>query len=103
VAGRLDRWHDRSLRDFARWLTETMVDRSQRLALAKARLDPRKGVLKIPTRVHLRDDLLFRDSAETAGSASLRWDQLAGILAGMGLLARAGEVWKIGDRGDLIA
>ncbi|MDO3686502.1 hypothetical protein [Micromonospora sp. C28ISP2-4] len=103
LADQLDRWHDRSLRDFARWLADTMVDRSQRLALAKARLDPRKGVLKIPTRVHLRDDLLFRDSDETAGSASLRWDQLAGILAGMGLLARTDAVWGIGDRGDLIA
>lgn len=103
LATQLDTWAHRPLRDFARWLTDVMLDRSQRLALAKARPDRRTGILKIPTRVHTRDDLVFRDSAESAGAAALRWDQLAGILAGMGLLERVDGVWRTGPRGDLVA
>ena len=64
-----------------------MLNRSQRLALRKARPDARTGVLKIPTRVHLRDGFVFRDSDERRRAASLRLDQLAGVLAGAGLLA----------------
>ena len=103
MADQLETWNDRSVRDFARWLTNVMLNRSQRLALRKARLDPRKGIFKIPTRVYLRDELVFRDSAETGGDASLRWDQLAGILAGAGLLASDQGTWVLGPRGDLLA
>ncbi|GAB3137194.1 hypothetical protein GCM10027290_02480 [Micromonospora sonneratiae] len=102
LAAQLDRWKPRSLRDFARWLAEVMLNRSQRLALAKARRDPRSGTLKIPTRVHTRDEFVFRDSVESSGGAALRWDQLAGILAGAGLLSRVDGVWTLGPRGDLI-
>ncbi|GAA0276341.1 hypothetical protein [Cryptosporangium japonicum] len=103
LADRLDEWADRPLRDFACWLTEVLLSRSQRLALRKARLDTKRGVLKVPTRVHLRDDFVFRDSAESGGPASLRCDQLVGILAGVGLFARSGDRWTLGPRGDLIA
>ena len=96
-------WHGRSVRDFARWLADIMVNRSQRLALRKARPDARTGVLKIPSRVHLRDRFIFRDSREGGGQASLRLDQLAGVLAGAGLLASDDDAWVIGPRGDLLA
>ena len=66
-------------------------------------LDREKGIFKIPTRVYLRDEFVFCDSAETGGPASLRLDQLAGILAGMGLLAREAGIWALGPRGDLLA
>jgi hypothetical protein len=103
LARQAEMWHDQPVRDFARWLAEVMVNRSQRLALRKARPDPRTGVLKIPSRVHLRDRFIFRDSAEGGGQASLRLDQLAGVLAGVGLLARDDDTWVIGPRGDLLA
>jgi hypothetical protein len=103
MADRLGAWSDRPVRDFARWLAEVMLNRSQRLALRKARPDARTGVLKIPTRVYLRDGFVFRDSEEAGGPASLRWDQLVGILAGVGLLARDGGTWRLGPRGDLLA
>ena len=103
MASQLDAWNDRSVRDFASWLTDVMLNRSQRLALRKARPDVKKGILKIPTRVYLRDGFVFCDSAETGGPASLRLDQLAGILAGMGLLAREAGIWALGPRGDLLA
>jgi hypothetical protein len=103
LAGQLDAWNDRSVRDFASWLTDVMLNRSQRLALRKARPDVKKGILKIPTRVYLRDGFVFCDSAETGGPASLRLDQLGGILAGMGLLAREAGTWALGQRGDLLA
>ena len=103
LASQADIWRDRPLREFARWLTDVMVNRSQRLALRKARPDARIGVLKIPSRVHLRDQFIFRDSREGGGQASLRLDQLAGVLAGAGLLARGDDTWVIGPRGDLLA
>ena len=103
LASQVDMWHDRPVRDFARWLAEVMVNRSQRLALRKARPDVKTGVLKIPSRVHLRDRFIFRDSPEGGGQASLRLDQLAGVLAGAGLLARDDDTWVIGPRGDLLA
>ena len=103
MANQLDAWNDRSVRDFARWLADVMLNRSQRLALRKAKLDLKKGIFKIPTRVYLRDEFVFRDSDETGGDASLRWDQLAGILAGTGLLAREQGDWALGPRGDLLA
>jgi hypothetical protein len=95
VAGQVDAWRDRPVRDFARWLAGVMVNRSQRLALRKARPDARTGVVKIPTRVYLRDGFIFRDSAESGGQASLRLGQLAGVLAGTGLLTRDDGRWAL--------
>jgi hypothetical protein len=104
LASQVDDWRDQSVRDFARWLTELMINRSQRLALRKATPDRKTGVLKIPSRVYLRDGFLFRDSSEGGGQASLRLDQLAGILAGVGLLTRDAQGhWAVGPRGDLLA
>lgn len=102
LAGQVDAWRDRPVRDFARWLVDVMVNRSQRLALRKARPDARTGVLKIPSRVYLRDGFVFRDSRETGGQASLRLGQLAGVLAGVGLLAQEDGRWVVGPRGDLL-
>jgi hypothetical protein len=103
LADRLVEWHDIPLKDYARWLTESMLNRSQRLALRKARFDPRKGQIRIPTRVFLRDDFVFRDSTETGGQASLRLGQAASILAGVGLLGHAEGRWTGGPRGSLLA
>lgn len=104
LASQVDGWRDQSVRDFARWLTELMINRSQRLALRKARPNRKTGSLKIPSRVYLRDGFLFRDSSEGGGQASLRLDQLAGTLAGVGLLTRDAQGhWATGPRGDLLA
>lgn len=104
LASQVDDWGDQSVRDFARWLTELMINRSQRLALRKARPDRKTGALRIPSRVYLRDGFLFRDSSEGGGQASLRLDQLAGVLAGVGLLTREAQGhWAAGPRGDLLA
>jgi hypothetical protein len=103
LAGQADAWRDRPVRDFARWLADVMVNRSQRLALRRATRDASTGVLKIPSRVYLRDGFFFRDGAEEGGAASLRVDQVAGVLAGAGLLTRSGGIWAIGPRGDLLA
>jgi hypothetical protein len=101
LAVQVDVWRDRPVRDFARWLAEIMINRSQRLASRKTRPD-KNGVLKVPSRVYLRDGFIFRDSPETGGRPSLRLGQLAGVLAGVGLLARDGDGWHVGPRGDLL-
>lgn len=101
LADQVDTWRDRSVRDFARWLTEVMINRSQRLASRKARPD-KTGVLKIPSRVYLRDGFIFRDSPETGGRPSVRLGQLAGVLAGVGLLVRDADRWVVGPRGEFL-
>jgi hypothetical protein len=103
LASQADARCDQSVRDFARWLADLMINRSQRLALRKARPDRKTGILKIPSRVYLRDDFIFRGSSEGGGQVSLRLDQLAGILAGVGLLTRDEQGhWAVGPRGDLL-
>jgi hypothetical protein len=91
LAAQADDWRDRSVRDFARWLADVLVNRSQRLAL------------RVPSRVRLHDGFVFARPPEGSGPASLRLGQLAGVLAGTGLLKRAGDVWAVGPRGDLLA
>jgi len=103
LAARAEEWRDRPIGDFARWLAEVMLNRSQRLAWRKARPDRKTGEVKIPTRVHLRDGFVIRGSDETGGATSLRLDQLAGVLAGAGLLAVEDGRWTAGPRGDLLA
>jgi len=103
LADRVEEWRDRPIRDFARWLAEVMLNRSQRLAWRKARPDRRTGEVRIPTRVYLRDGFVIRGSDETGGATSLRLDQLAGVLAGAGLLAVDDGRWTTGPRGDLLA
>jgi hypothetical protein len=102
LAQQLDTWADRPLRDFGRHLTELLINRSQRLALVKARPNPRTGVLQVPTRLLTRDNYLFTQGAEGRGEASLRLAQLARITAGMGLLDGNGDTWKPGPRSHLL-
>jgi hypothetical protein len=103
LAARMEDWADQPVRDFGRWLADVMVNRSQRLALAKARPDARTGVLKIPTRVHLKDDYIYRDSSEAGGPASLRLRQLLNIAGGMGLFKPKDDgAWTLGSHGDLL-
>lgn len=102
LSSRLDDWADRPMPDFTRWLADVMINRSQRLALAKARPNAKDGIMKIPTRIHLRDGFIFKDSPESGGPASLRLDQLASICGGMGLFDRSQGRWARGPRGDLL-
>lgn len=99
VASRLTEWADRSLRDFARDLTGLLLDRAQRISFAKATRDRNTGLLKIPSRVHLRDEWVFKDSDEGAGPVSLRWEQLSTVLAEAGVVARRDGRWLVTERG----
>lgn len=85
IAARTAEWKHRSIRDFARWLTEVLVVRSQRIALRKARFNRSTGTFQVPERVFLRDGLLFRDSTEFGGPVGFRWDPLSSVLVGAGL------------------
>lgn len=102
LAARATEWADRPVRDFARWLTDIMLDRAQRIALKKAVPNSRSGRWQVPTRVHLRDDFVFKTSDEGGGPASLRLGQLAGIASGMGLLSADDSRWLPGERADLL-
>ncbi len=95
-------WRDRPLADFARHLTHLLVNRSQRLALAKARPDRTTGWIQVPTRLLTRDEYLFTHGSEGRGSASLRLGQLARITAGTGLFDGNGDRWAAGSRAELL-
>ncbi len=95
-------WQDRPLAEFARHLTHLLVNRSQRLALAKARPDRTTGWIQVPTRLLTRDEHLFTHGSEGRGSASLRLGQLGRITAGTGLFNGNGDCWAPGPRSDLL-
>ncbi len=99
---RLTVWQDRSLPDFGRSLAVALIERSQRVALGKARMRS-DGVFRIPTRVSVRDGgFVFRTSTEGGGPVGLRWDQMSSVLAELGLLRREGAAWRVTDRGAAI-
>ncbi len=85
VAERQREWDNQPVSDFARWLVGILVARSQRIALKKASFVRDSGTFQVPTRVFVRDGLLFRDSNENGGALSLRWGQLASVMFGAGL------------------
>jgi hypothetical protein len=86
VAGILDDARDRSLRDLAPDLVETLVRRAQRVALSK--MEMRQGRPYVPTRLRDRDGVLSFRGQEGAGDVALRTDSLADVLAGLGYLRR---------------
>lgn len=106
VAERRAEWSARSLPDFARWLVGVLVARSQRIALMKASFSRKSGTFRVPARVFVRDGLIFRDSSESGGAVSLRWDQLTSVMAGAGLClaSRTDEalVWRPTQRGEAL-
>ncbi len=95
----LTRWSDKSLQDFARYLSEVLINRSQRISYTKARLDKATGELKVPTRVFLRDNWIFKDSEEGSGAVGLRWEQLATVLTEAGVVRCDSGLWSVTDRG----
>lgn len=93
----LDEWGARPLRDFALHLVDTLITRSQRVALSKATI--RGGLIKIPTRVHVVDDMIFKDSSEGSGEVGLRWNQATSVMAGLGMVQRHDNLWSLTELG----
>jgi hypothetical protein len=94
---------DRHLPDVGHELVHLLIDRSQRIALRKARYVLKEAQFKIPTRVYLRDDAIWRDSDEGGGGISLRWGQLVTVLSGVGVYDRTPDGrWVVTDIGESI-
>lgn len=87
IAERFTASRGTALRDFARDLTVTAVDRAQRVALAKAAAHA-DGRLALHSRVTLRDGLLVKTSEEGSLDIALRLTQLARVLEGAGIVER---------------
>lgn len=106
VAARRSEWSARPVTDFARWLVGVLVARSQRIALMKASFSRKSGTFRVPARIFVRDGLVFRDSNESGGAVSLRWDQLASVMAGAGLCFASRSdgslVWRPTQRGEAL-
>lgn len=99
LADRLDDHHARPLRDFARELAAVLLRRAHDVALAKS--ERRKdGTVRLPSRLQQRDSYLFtKGGSEGSGDVALRLDNLAGVLAGCGVLAYGETGWKPTDLG----
>ncbi len=95
----LDDWRSRRLRDFAVFLTEQAVYRSQQIALSKSWFDAKQGQLRIPTRVFVRDEQIYADGVEPGGGISLRWETLTTVMAGVGWVRRDNDRWQLTDQG----
>lgn len=104
VAHSLEDWQGRPLHDYARWLTGILVARSQRVALKKAAFHQTSGTYQVPTRVVVRDGLIFRANHETNSPIGYRWESLASIMAGVGLChpvdKDGGRVWRPTELGE---
>lgn len=108
LSDRIVEWQGRSLRDFASWLTGVLVTRSQRIALRKARFHRGTGVFTIPTRLLVRDGLLFSQSIGGSSPIGYRWGTLSSVLAGAGYSefmfdddAPPGR-WRVTERGEAL-
>ncbi len=99
----MDRWlEDRTgmaMPDVADELVTLLLDRSQRIAMRKMRVG-KDGRIWLPTRVHERGDFLYKIGDEGSGNVGLRLDQLAGILAALGVLDRDRAGWSVTAMGD---
>jgi hypothetical protein len=97
-------WGPRPMRDFNAHLVDVMLNRSQRIALRKSRYDRKTGNFTIPSRVNVRDGLVFRLFGEVPRQPSLRWTQLLSMGRQVGLFDRNPDGrWVLGKRGNLVA
>ncbi len=81
----LDSSRSRSLADFVNDFVRDVIDRSQRVAMRKARVQE-DGTFVYPTRVHEHAGRLWKTSNEGSGAVGLRLTELTRILSGVGLL-----------------
>ena len=101
VAHTTERWHDRPMTDFCNYLVKVLLDRSQRVALDKARYSGGRFVL--PARVLLRDGFVEWRDREGASAPPLRLARIVHIGRQVGLFADDQGYWIPGPRSGLIA
>lgn len=89
----LDERMSRSMKLVGPEIIDLVLRRAQRVAMAKASY--KDGRLVIPSRVGVRDGVVFADSREGGGPVSLRWNQLAQVLCGLGYLERDDATWSV--------
>lgn len=82
----MNQGNDHSVRDFAFELIGVLLARSQRVAMSKSSFT--SGRWRVPTRLTVRDGYAFRESNEGGGPVSLRWEQLAQVMSGLGMVRR---------------
>jgi len=99
LRARLEHAMDRPLPVFVASLVEQMVLQSQAVALQRAEIDPRTGTDRLPTGVFVRDGLVFKEADYWGGGVNFRWDTLAKLLCGLGLIDYQGGRWKVTEKG----
>jgi hypothetical protein len=102
VAGLLEEWQDRHVRDLARELAVMLIRRAKRVALSKMYLT-RSGRPFVPTRLRDRDGILSVRGDEGAGEVALRTDSLTSVLAGLGVVDRDNTgAFLVSDLGEVL-
>jgi hypothetical protein len=84
-------WGDRETRDFCAHLMRVMLNRSQRIAMMKSRLNPKTGKFTMPARVRVHDDQVVRMFNETANRPAFLVGQLLSLGTQLGIFAQTPE------------
>ncbi|MFI8997826.1 hypothetical protein [Streptomyces sp. NPDC053542] len=87
VDGLIKDYADRPARDFAARLVEDMLAQSRRVALAKSRIDPATGRVKLFSRLHLRNERYFKTGEEGSANIGTRLPQLGFVAQQLGLFS----------------
>lgn len=98
MSHQIEQRKSQSVRDLAAFLTQQMVHRSQQIALTKSTING-EGSIRIPTRVFVRDGLVYQTGIDAGGGVALRWDTLISLLAGLGLTEYSSDGWRTTERG----
>ncbi|MFG1948747.1 hypothetical protein [Nonomuraea sp. NPDC048826] len=88
-------FHHRSVKDLAARLVDDMLAQAMRIARAKMRIDPATQRLLLFSRVHERNDRLFKTSNEGDSDIGLRIEQLGDFAVQLGLMHEDGDGWDV--------
>lgn len=83
----------RPLADFVSDLVATLIQRAQRVSVAKTRFS--NGRMQVPGTLSFRDGYVIRVDREGSDVLIMRWQQAVQVMAELGLVTRAGNQWHV--------
>jgi hypothetical protein len=83
----------RALADFISDLVATLIQRAQRVSVAKTRFA--NGRMQVPGTLSFRDGYVIRVDREGSDVLIMRWQQAVQVMAELGLVTRAENQWHV--------
>lgn len=99
IQARVRDYAERPLRDFVIFLVEHIVDRAQRIATVRAKVDTRSWRFQFPEGVEFRDGVLVRTGDVPGSGVWFRWSALLRLAASLGWLEHGEGLWQVSDHG----